>query len=119
MVNTVVKILLLASIASSFLATGAFSAESVNVPSDSSANYGIVVRDVGFGREALIVISKRDGSSGTSYSIREVNCNNQTFRYMGEGDTLEEAMDSLDDKSKMSPLVEGSISYYIVRAACD
>ncbi len=96
----------------------AAAAEMISVPSDPSAQYAIVVDDVGLGRSALMVISKRDGPSGTSYAIREVNCTNSTFRYMGEGDSLEEAIASVNDRSKMSALVEGSISYFVVRAAC-
>jgi hypothetical protein len=90
----------------------------VSVPTDSGATYKIVVQDLGYGRSALVVISQRIGSSGTSFAIREVNCDAGTFRYMGEGDTLEQAMNSVDDTATMSPLVDGSISDYIVRAAC-
>lgn len=90
----------------------------VSVPTDPGATYKIVVQDLGYGRSALVVISQRIGSSGTSFAVREVNCDASTFRYMGEGDTLEEAMNSVDDTATMSPLVDGSISDYIVRAAC-
>ena len=65
------------------------------------------------------MISERIGPSGTSYAIREVNCEANTFRYMGEGDTLEEATNNVDDSATMSPLVDGSISDYIVKAACN
>lgn len=91
---------------------------SVPVPTDSKARYTIVIEDVGHGKSALAVISKREGPSGTSFAIREVNCITHTFRYLGEGDTLEEAMDNLNDRAKMSALVDGSISDYISRAAC-
>ena len=91
---------------------------SVPVPTDSKASYKIVVQDVGYGKSALIVISQRIGPSGESFAIREVNCEASTFRYMGEGDTLDEAMNSVDDTAAMSSLVDGSISDYIVRAAC-
>lgn len=89
---------------------------SVNVPSDPGVNYAIVVQDYGGGTKS--VVTKRDSKSGTSYSIREVNCNSETFRYMGEGDTLEEAISNLDDTQSMSPVTNGSISYYILKAAC-
>lgn len=94
------------------------SAEFVDVPSDPTAVYAITVKDVGKGDDALLIISKRDGTSGTSYALREVNCVNQTFRYMGEGDTLEDALNNVHDKDKMSGLVAGSISFHIVQAAC-
>ena len=89
---------------------------SVNVPSDPGVNYAIVVKD--YGRGTKSVVTKRDGKSGTSYSIREVNCNSETSRYMGEGDTLEEAISNLDDTKSMSLVTSGSISYYILKAAC-
>ena len=89
---------------------------SVNVPSDPGVNYAIVVKDYGGGTKS--VVTKRDSKSSTSYSIREVNCNSKTFRYMGEGDTLEEAISNLDDTKSMSTVTNGSISYYILKAAC-
>jgi len=89
---------------------------SVNVPSDPGVNYAIVVKDYGGGTKS--VVTKRDGKSGTSYSIREVNCNSKTSRYMGEGDTLEEAISNLDDTKSVSLVTSGSISYYILKAAC-
>ena len=89
---------------------------SVNVPSDPGVNYSIVVKDYGGGTKS--VVTKRDSKSSTSYSIREVNCNSKTFRYMGEGDTLEKAISNLDDTKSMSPVTNGSISYYILKAAC-
>ena len=92
----------------------------VSVPSDS-ASYGIVVKDVGFGKEALMVISQRVGKSGTSYAVREVNCYNSTFRYVGESNiSASHAMASAAtyNAGNMSPLTHGSISYYISNKAC-
>lgn len=117
--STLRHLVILTASVLSFSFTSAKAAELVAVPTDPSARYSIVVQDVGLGRRALMVISKRDGSSGTSYSIREVNCLNGTFRYMGEGDTLSEATASVRDDAPMSQLVQGSISYYIVQASCD
>lgn len=91
--------------------------QTVSVPSDPNAGYKIAKLD-GFQRSALVVISQRKGPSGTSYSIREINCLNQTFRYMAEGDTLQEAVANIRDTDRMAPLVAGSISYHIVQAAC-
>jgi hypothetical protein len=92
----------------------------VSVPSDS-ASYGIVVKDVGFGKEALMVISQRVGKSGTSFAVREVNCYNSTFRYVGESNiSASDAMASAAtyNAGSMSPLTHGSISYYISNKAC-
>lgn len=94
-------------------------AERVFVPSDPNATYDIEVMDVGEGKSALLVVGKRVGPSGTSYTAREVNCFKSTFRYMGEGDTFNEMKANINDRARMGPLVQGSISYYIVQAACD
>ena len=94
-------------------------AERVLVPSDPKATYDIEVMDVGQGKSALFVVGKRVGPSGTSFTAREVNCVNATFRYMGEGDTFDEMKANINDRASMAPLVEGSISYYIVQAACN
>ena len=94
-------------------------AESVRVPSDPSSTYKIVVKDVGRARSALVVISERKGRSGISYAIREVNCLTRKFRYLSKGDTLDEALSRVKSSNSMSSLVTGSISYYIVSAACD
>ena len=98
------------------LSWGNSTAISVNVPSDPGVNYAIIVQDYGGGTKS--VVTKRDGKSGITYSIREVDCNFETFRYMGEGDTLEEAINNLDDTQKMSPITNGSVSYFILKAAC-
>ena len=92
--------------------------ETVSVPTDAKASYVMKIIDVGLGKNTLAVLTRRVGSSGTSWAIREVNCSSQKFRYMGEGDTLDEVIASIDDRGKMSGLVTGSISYHIVQAAC-
>ena len=103
----------------SIFASGAYAQEfkTVSVPSDPNARYKIAVL-AGFDRSALSVVSQRQGPSGTSFAIREVNCINQTFRYMGEGDTLQDAMANIRDTDRMAALFTGSISYHIVQAAC-
>ena len=93
-------------------------AQVISVPSDPKAQYAMVVQDVGFGKEALLVITRRVGPSGTTFSLREVNCYNSTFRYKGEGSTLENVIANVNDKDKMAPLTSGSISYYVALAAC-
>lgn len=97
---------------------GPAEAERILVPSDMKATYDIDVLDVGMGKRALLVISKRVGPSGTYFTAREVNCLADTFRYVGEGDTFEKMKANINERGTMSTLVEGSISYYIVNAAC-
>ncbi|MDN4592138.1 hypothetical protein DBA29_27025 [Xenophilus aerolatus] len=88
----------------------------LSVPSDSRATYDLVeLRKAGTKRT---VVTKRVGPSGTSFAIREIDCKAQTFRYLGEGDTLAEAKRNKKSES-MSPLSQGSISYHVALAACD
>lgn len=87
----------------------------ISVPSDSRATYDLVeLRKAGTKR---VVVTKRVGPSGTSFAIREVDCKAQAFRYLGEGDTLAAAKRSKKAES-MSPLSQGSISYYVALEAC-
>lgn len=89
--------------------------ERIFVPTDSGAQYFLIERAGTQNRP--ILTTKRVGPSGTSYARREFDCNANTFRYLGDGDTLEEMKASRPDKT-MSPLVRESISEYIGRLAC-
>jgi hypothetical protein len=65
------------------------------------------------------VLTRRDGSSGTSYARREVNCTApMTFRYLGDGDTVDEARKDTPNQGHMAHLVPGAISAEIVEAVC-
>jgi hypothetical protein len=87
----------------------------ISVPTDASAQYYILEKSEANGR--VTVVTKRIGSSGTSYSKRLVDCSNKTFMYIGEGGSLEEMKKSKPD-TKMSALVPGSISSFVAGAAC-
>jgi len=111
---------ILVTLALMFISTNAYAnAERVRVPSDSKATYHMVVKNI---NGAKAVITQRKGPSGTSFAIREVNCGNKTFRYMGEGRTLNDALENMrlhgDKNMRMSRVTYQSISYYIVKAAC-
>jgi hypothetical protein len=64
------------------------------------------------------VLNKRVGPSGTSFSLREISCSKYTYRYLGEGDTLEEAMKNGANPGGMSALTGTSASSDIADAAC-
>ena len=85
------------------------------VPSDSKAQYFILEKG-GNGVERTIV-TKRVGPSGTGYSKRLYNCKAGTVKYLGTGDTLEAMRKSKPDPS-MSPIVQGSIAYYVGQETC-
>lgn len=90
--------------------------ERIQVPSDSRASYHLLQwsKLPNGNREAL---TRRDGPSGTSYARREINCPSMQFRYLGEGDTLEEARANRADAS-LSELTPGSISTYVSEFVC-
>lgn len=87
----------------------------VSIPSDSKAQYSVLEKN-GTGTERTIV-TKRVGSSGTSYSRRIYNCKENTVRYLGTGDTRA-AMNSSRPDPTIAPIVEGSIAYYVGLHAC-
>ncbi|HSI45113.1 MAG TPA: hypothetical protein VK950_02960 [Methylophilus sp.] len=87
----------------------------LGVPSDPKAQF-FVLEKGGNGSERTIV-TKRVGSSGTSYSKRLYNCKNSTVKYLGTGDSLTEMTSSRADQN-MGPIVEGSIAYYVGVEAC-
>jgi hypothetical protein len=65
-------------------------AQPIPVPSDPRARYEAVSVDKR--RDGLVeIITRRQGPSGTSFARREVDCRQRLFRYIGEGDTLEQA----------------------------
>lgn len=87
----------------------------VTIPSDSGANYTVLQKEaVG---NFMTIVTKRDGKSGTSYSKRMYSCENNTVKYLGTGDTLEQMDNSAPDEN-LSPIVPGSIAEYIGREAC-
>jgi hypothetical protein len=91
--------------------------EPIPVQSDPRATYQLVSwSEMPAGhREAL---TRRDGSSGTSYARREIDCAGKRFRYLGEGDTRQEAEAKMQDGGKMAALVPGSISSEVSEFVC-
>lgn len=95
-------------------------AQVVPVPSDPRARY-LVVEIKENRRGFLEVLSQRDGPSGRSYALREVDCRRRTFRYLGDSDSLSEALAApgrARPGNEMGGLVNGSISDVISKFAC-
>lgn len=89
----------------------------LSVPSDSKATYLVLSVEKASSKNEVYITTKRTGSSDVSFAKRLVNCQNQTFMYVGDADTLEELqMQNL--KGKMGHLVSGSISWYVSQYAC-
>lgn len=98
------------------MAPAAFAVEkSMAIPTDAKAKYTIL--ETGGKWPNRTIVTKRVGSSGTSYSKRLYNCSNNTVKYLGTGDTLAEMARSKADP-KMSPIVGQSIADYVGRQAC-
>jgi len=98
------------------ISVSALAAETpLSVPSDPKAQF-FVLEKGGSGSQRTIV-TKRVGSSGTSYSKRLYNCADSTVKYLGTGDSLE-AMSKSNPDPNMSPIVQGSIAYYVGLEAC-
>lgn len=87
----------------------------LSIPSDSKAQF-FVLEKGGSGAQRTIV-TKRVGSSGTSYSKRLYNCADSTVKYLGTGDSLAAMAASRADPN-MGPIVQGSIAYYVGVEAC-
>ena len=91
--------------------------EAVNVASDPRAQYWILSKTK-MPNGHLEVLSRRVGPSGESYARREVDCDARTVRYIGEGDTLEEAKADAPNPGRMTEPVWESITGVITDRAC-
>ena len=97
-------------------ASRAFELPPLKVPADPYASYEVI--DINQRSDGMIeIVTKRTGKSGTSYSKRLVNCQNQTAKYLGDGDTLEQ-MEKSKASPRMGPLVEGSSTHAAAMYAC-
>lgn len=110
------KILVAASMAVSFVAVAQVDiGKPYKIESDLSATYYNL--EIGGSGNLRTIVTKREGKSGTSFSKREVNCSNRTFRYLGDGDSLA-AMKASKPSPNMGPLTARSISSYVADQAC-
>ncbi|MEE5162210.1 hypothetical protein V2J73_02915 [Pseudomonas alliivorans] len=87
----------------------------INVPSDPGASYSILAREKSGAQR--VIMTKRTGSSGVTYSQRAYNCPNNTVMYLGTGSTFAELESSRPDP-QMAAISPGSIAYYIGLEAC-
>jgi len=100
-----------------FITAGAAVAEDTQfrIPTDAKAIYTVIERS-GTGRIRTIV-TKREGPSGTSYSKRQYDCDQNTWKYLGTGDTME-AMGASKPEKSMTPALAGSIASFVGGVAC-
>jgi hypothetical protein len=111
---------LMLALTAAALATPAV-AQPIPVPSDARTRYtALEIKPKPRGR--VEVLTRREGSSGITFALREIDCDTRTFRYLGEGDTREKAArgeqrNAANNKS-LGPLTEGSISTHVANFAC-
>lgn len=98
-----------------FIASTAAAQQAISVPSDAKASY-TVLEKAGKGNTRTIV-TRRQGSSGESFSKREYDCSRALVRYLGTGDTLTE-MKASRPREQLGPIVSGSIAYWVGVEAC-
>ena len=99
-----------------FISPFAMSAEyKISIPTDSKAVYTVLGKGERDGLKTII--TKREGSSGVSYSERAYDCVNRTVKYLGDGETLEQMKLSRADQN-MSDIVPQSIADYVGNEAC-
>lgn len=94
----------------------------IPVPSDPHANYYALTLTRGLNDGEVILTTHRDGPSGTSYTKRLNDCIAHTYRYLGDGDTIEE-MNSPSpafQRANANPaaIASGSISDFLWNYAC-
>ena len=92
------------------------SGPSIPVSSDGASYQLISSQKMSNGN--LEVVTRRDGPSGRSFARREIDCEAMTFRYLGEGDTLDQAMEDVPQPGDLSEAMATSISGEVARFAC-
>jgi len=86
------------------------------IPSDPGARYYVIGKEGSI--DMPILITKRIGSSGTSYSKRIFDCRNKTTKYLGDGDSIAE-MNSSSPSPRMGDIFPQSIAWYQWNHVCN
>jgi hypothetical protein len=87
----------------------------LSVPSDRKAKYWVLQKSGP--RSGRVILTKRVGPSGESFAKRVYNCDNFTWKYIGDGDTLADLAKS-KPSPKMSEVLPNSIAESVGREAC-
>jgi hypothetical protein len=84
---------------------------------DAADYYALEIKNLGHRK---IITTRRVGPSSPlgSYARRECDCDDHTFRYLAEGDTLREFEQATLRQGDMEPAIGDSISGAICRYAC-
>lgn len=85
------------------------------VPSDAQAKFYILEK--GGSASNPTIVTKRIGTTFTSFARREYDCAGRLVRYLGFGDTREQ-MNAASPPGDWGPITDGAIADYVGRAAC-
>jgi hypothetical protein len=88
----------------------------LSIPSDPGTKYYVIGKEGS--TDMPILITKRIGSSGTSYAKRVFDCQNQTTKYLGDGDSMAE-MNSSSPSPRMGDIYPQSIAWYQWNHVCN
>jgi len=88
----------------------------LSIPSDSGASYYVIKKEGS--KDMPILITKRIGSSGTTYAKRIFDCQNKTTKYLGDGDSIA-AMNRSSPSPRMGGIILQSIAWYQWNHVCN
>lgn len=88
---------------------------SLQIPSDPKASYTVLEKSKTSSNATIV--TKREGTSGVTFTKRSYNCSVGEYKLIGQGETLEQ-MNAFKPDESFSPIVEGSITYYVGQEAC-
>jgi hypothetical protein len=88
----------------------------LSIPSDPGVKYYVLNKEGT--KDMPILVTKRIGSSGTSYAKRIFDCKNKTTKYLGDGDTIAE-MNNSSPSPSMGGIYPQSIAWYQWNHVCN
>jgi hypothetical protein len=101
-----------------FVTTAVLAADirEIEVPSDSEAKYALLGKRVD-ALSNVILLTVRVGSDGTRYEMRQFNCQEQKFKYLGKGRTLED-LERYPAEQKLTLIFPSTPTYDLFLVAC-
>ncbi len=94
-----------------------YQGEFAAVPSDPDASYRVLANDALPGGTRQVV-SRRDGRDGTRYVRWEIDCAGGSYRRLGDGPSVDRALDDLPEIAPPAPMTGEPIAADLARYAC-
>lgn len=95
-----------------------YQGEFAPVPSDSGASYRVLANDP-LPEGTRDVVTRRDSRDGTDYARWEIDCTGASFRLLGEGVSVDRALDERPDVEAFAALAGAPIAADIAQYACN